>query len=101
MIEFIVSSISEKPLTVSVTEEIIPGEMIEISISTDKKESIRMEIMNANNEIIENSLNCTVTKDLKCQAFWIVPKDVIPGTYTIKAMDSTNEDTATFLIKFN
>ncbi len=100
-IEFIVSSISEKPLTVSVTEEIIPGEMIEISVSTDKKESIRMEIMNGNNEIIENSLNCTVTKDLKCQAFWIVPKDAIPGTYTIKAMDSTNEDTVTFLVKFN
>jgi len=60
-----------------------------------------MKIINANNETIEDSLNCTVTKDLKCQTFWIVPKDIMPGTYTIKAMDSTNEDTATFLIKFN
>ena len=101
LIEFILSSISEKPLNITVTEEIIPGGMIEISISTDKKESIRMKIINANNETIEDSLNCTVTKDLKCQTFWIVPKDIMPGTYTIKAMDSTNEDTATFLIKFN
>jgi hypothetical protein len=60
-----------------------------------------MEIKNGNNEIIENSLTCTITKEMKCQTFWIVPKETIPGTYTVNVTNSIHEDSATFVVNTN
>ena len=51
------------------------------------------------NEIIEDSLTCTITKEMKCQTFWIVPKEAIPGTYTVRVTDSITSTETTFEIK--
>ena len=39
-------------------------------------------------------LMCNTTKEFKCETFWSTPKNIIPGTYTIKAYDaiSSNEN---------
>jgi hypothetical protein len=60
-----------------------------------------MKIMDANNEIIEESLTCTVTKEMKCQTFWIVPKETIPGTYTISVTNNIHEDSTIFVVNSN
>jgi hypothetical protein len=41
-------------------------------------------------------LTCITTKEFKCESFWSVPKDTIPGEYTIKAFDTTASAETTF-----
>ena len=100
-IDIDIKSPVDKKMTVSVTENIDQGEIIEIIVFASDQNTIRMQIMNANNEIIEDSLTCTITKEMKCQTFWIVPKEAIPGTYTVSATNSIHEDSATFVINMN
>jgi len=100
-IDIDIKSPVDKKMTVSVTENIDQGEIIEIIVFASDQNTIRMQIMNANNEIIEDSLTCTITKEMKCQTFWIVPKEVIPGTYTVSATNSIHEDSATFVVNVN
>ena len=37
-------------------------------------------------------------KEFKCETFWLIPKDTIPGTYTIKAYDAISSSETTFEI---
>ena len=39
---------------------------------------------------------CNTTKEFKCETFWSIPKDTIPGTYTIKAYDAISSSETTF-----
>ena len=43
-------------------------------------------------------LGCTTTKEFVCETFWSVPKNTIPGTYTIKAYDAISSSETTFEI---
>ena len=43
-------------------------------------------------------LTCNTTKEFKCETFWSIPKDTIPGTYTIKAYDAISSSETTFEI---
>ena len=43
-------------------------------------------------------LTCNTTKEFKCETFWNIPKDTIPGTYTIKAYDTISSTQSTFEI---
>jgi hypothetical protein len=74
------------------------GKNVKITISASHKTSIIIEITNEQNEIM-NTLNCNTTKEFKCQTFWSVPRDTIPGEYTIRAFDSISESQVKFLLK--
>ena len=68
-----------------------------MSITASKKTSIVIEIIDIDGEKVA-ALSCTTTKEFICQPFWNVPKDTIPGTYTVKAFDSTTSAEATFQV---
>ena len=47
-----------------------------------------MNIVDGNGNLIGDSSTCTPTADFKCEILWTIPKDTIPGTYTIRVNDS-------------
>ena len=96
-IEFSVSPVIVKGMTVKATEEVKVGNLLEIDILTSHKTSIIIKISDMNENIVQK-MTCNTTKEFKCETFWSVPKDTIPGTYTIKAYDSINSDETTFEI---
>jgi hypothetical protein len=96
-IEFSVFPIIVKGMTVKATEEVKVGNLLEIDILTSHKTSIIIEISDMNENIVQK-MTCNTTKEFKCETFWSVPKDTIPGTYTIKAYDPINSDETTFEI---
>jgi hypothetical protein len=96
-IEFNVLSSTGEGMTVKADKEIIIGEILEISIVASHKTSIIIEISNIDGGKVQE-LSCTTTKEFKCETFWSIPKNTIPGTYMIKAHDSISSGETTFEI---
>jgi hypothetical protein len=94
-VEFTVLSSTEEGMILKVSEEITAGKILEMSIVASKKTSIIIEIIDIEGNKIQE-LKCNTTKEFKCQPFWNVPKNTIPGTYIIKAYDSISSTEATF-----
>ncbi|MDB2445908.1 biofilm-associated protein [Nitrosopumilus sp.] len=102
IIEFKVISKDSKRIGIIVTEDIdIPGfgKNIKISIAANQKTSITMNIVDGNGNLIGDSSTCTPTADFKCEILWTIPKDTIPGTYTIRVNDSIIIEEVDFEIK--
>ena len=100
-IEFSVFSLSNKGIIVKASEgEKISGygQNVKISITASHKTSIIIEIIDEQNQLV-NQLNCNTTKEFKCETFWSVPKDALPGEYIIRAYDSVNSAETIFLLK--
>ena len=87
-------------MTVKTAEEIKQGELLKISIIASHKTSVIIEITDMDGGVISD-LGCTTTKEFVCETFWSVPKDTIPGTYTIKVNDAISSNETTFEIKMN
>ena len=96
-IEFNVLSSTGEGMTVKADKEIMIGEILEISIVASHKTSIIIEISNIDGDKVQE-LSCTTTKEFKCETFWSIPKNTIPGTYMIKAHDSISSGETTFEI---
>jgi hypothetical protein len=94
-VEFTVLSSTEEGMILKVSEEVTAGKILEMSIVASKKTSIIIEIIDIEGNKIQE-LKCNTTKEFKCQPFWNVPKNTIPGTYIIKAYDSISSTEATF-----
>ena len=97
--EFQVNTLITKGLGVKIGETTsIPGigTNVKIMIQSTYKSSIQIEIINSNQMVIDN-LNCNTTSEFKCEIFWTIPQDIIPGTYTVKA-DNVLDSTETQLI---
>ena len=84
-------------MKLKIAEEITVGDLFKIQITTSKKTSIIIEIFDMEENQVQK-LTCITTKEFKCESFWSIPKDTIPGTYTIKAHDTINSTEATFEI---
>ena len=96
-IEFNVLSSTGEGMTVKADKEIMIGEILEISIVASHKTSIIIEISNIDGDKVQE-LSCTTTKEFKCETFWSIPKNTIPGAYMIKAHDSISSGETTFEI---
>ncbi|RZD39076.1 MAG: biofilm-associated protein [Thaumarchaeota archaeon] len=96
-LEFNVFSIISEGMELKVTEEIEIGDLLKMEITASKKTSIIIEITDIDGNKIQE-ITCITTKEFKCESFWSIPKYTIPGTYTIKAYDSTSSTEATFEI---
>jgi len=70
-----------------------------MSITTTQKIGITIEIENQKGQVIDNTLTCTTTADFRCEVLWLIPKDTIPGTYTITVNNGINTEQTTFEIK--
>ena len=87
-------------MTVKTAEEVKLGELLKISIIASHKTSIIIKITDMDGEDMAD-LGCTTTKEFVCETFWSVPKNTIPGTYTIKVNDAISSNETTFEIKMN
>ena len=99
-VEFNVFSTILEGMTVKTAEEVKLGELLKISIIASHKTSVIIEITDMDGEVMSD-LGCTTTKEFVCETFWAVPKDAIPGTYTIKVNDAISSNETTFEIKMN
>jgi hypothetical protein len=101
-IQFDVVSINSEKIGITVTDDIdIPGfgKNIKISIAANQKTSILMTVMDQNGNQIGDNNTCTPTADFKCEILWTIPKDTIPGTYTVRVNDSITIEEFDFEIK--
>ena len=57
-----------------------------------------MQIIDKNQIVLDN-LNCNTTSEFKCEIFWTIPQDTIPGTYTVKADNVLDSAEAQLIIK--
>jgi len=96
-LEFQVLSVTEEGMSLKATKQVIAGDILEMSIVASKKTSIKIEIIDMEGNQIQE-LTCSTTKEFKCQPFWSIPKNTIPGTYTIKAYDTISSTETTFKI---
>jgi hypothetical protein len=96
-VEFNVFSATEEGMTVKASEEVPIGDLLKMWISASHKTSIIIEITDNEGDRIQE-LTCNTTKEFKCETFWSIPKDTIPGTYTIKAYDAISSSETTFEI---
>jgi len=96
-LEFNVFSATEQGMNIKTAKKSKAGELHEINITASHKTSIIIEIKNMDGEKVQE-MTCNTTKEFKCETFWSIPKDTIPGTYTIKAYDAINSNETTFTI---
>ena len=102
IIEFNVISEKGQGLTVTIEDDVvIPGfgKTLKFSITADQKSSISMKVSNTNGEQLGDTSNCVPTAEFKCEILWTIPKDTIPGTYTVRVTDSITSTETTFEIK--
>ena len=101
-IEFNVISEKGSGLTITIDDDVvIPGfgKTLKFSITADQKSSISMKVSNTNGEQLGDTSNCVPTAEFKCEILWTIPKDTIPGTYTVRVTDSITSTETTFEIK--
>jgi len=94
-VEFDVFSAMDGGMDLKVTKEVKIGNLLEIQITASHKTSIIIEITDEDGKQVQK-LTCITTKEFKCESFWSIPKDTIPGTYTIKVYDTVNSTETTF-----
>jgi len=75
------------------------GKTMKIEIQTTHKSGIVLQIVNQNGVIIEDSLNCNTTAEFNCETYWTIPKDMLPGTYTLIADDNRNKTETQFIVE--
>jgi uncharacterized protein YfaS (alpha-2-macroglobulin family) len=102
IIEFNVSSPLDDGMMIKIEENPdVPGigKYIKIGITTTQKTGISIEIINQKGQVVDDTLTCTTTADFRCEILWSIPKDTLPGTYTVKVHDTMNTKETTFEIK--
>ena len=100
-VKFEVVSISQDGISIkAVKEKGKPGYQpnVKISIISSQKVPMFIEIINEQNELVEK-MKCNTTKEFKCETFWSISKDTLPGMYTIKVYDPTNSSQIAFLLE--
>lgn len=98
VIEFNVFSNIKEGIELMITEDLEIagfGTNMKLSITASHKTSIIAEILNEQNQLVDK-LTCNTTSEFKCELIWTVTKDILPGTYTVKAYDAISEVQKTF-----
>jgi hypothetical protein len=96
-LEFNVLSATEAGMNIRSNEKVLVGDLLKMWITASHKTSIVIEITDIEGNAIQE-LTCNTTKEFKCETFWSIPKDTIPGTYNIKAYDAISSNETTFEI---
>ena len=100
-VQFEVVSTGQDEISIkAVKEKGKPGYQpnVKISIISSQKVPMFIEIINEQNELVEK-MKCNPTKEFKCETFWSISKDTLPGMYTIKVYDPTNSSQIAFLLE--
>ena len=100
-VQFEVVSTAQDGISIkAVKEKGKPGYQpnVKISIISSQKVPMFIEIINEQNELVEK-MKCNTTKEFKCETFWSISKDTLPGMYTIKVYDPINSSQIAFLLE--
>ena len=100
--EFNVVSTSNTKTIITVEDNVdIPGfgKNIKIGITLQQKTTVMINVLDQNRNIIGDTTSCTPTADFKCEVLWTIPKDTIPGTYTIRVDNSITQEEIEFEVK--
>ncbi|MBS3926861.1 MAG: biofilm-associated protein [Nitrosarchaeum sp.] len=99
-IEIEVITSKEEGLTVTVEQGIeISGFGKSLNFKViNAEQTVKMVIQDSNGKIID-TLTFPSNKAGEIKQPWFIPKDMVPGTYTIKVTDARNTDETTFTIK--
>jgi hypothetical protein len=90
-VEFEVISGDQDSIVINIGQTISSpgfGDIMNIGISVSQKSSVNLTIINSNDEQVGDTLSCVPTADFKCEILWIIPEDIMAGTYTIRVSDS-------------
>jgi hypothetical protein len=97
-VEFNVFSTISEGMELKVVEEAKMGDLLKMQITASSKTNIMIEIIDVEGYKVQE-ITCVTTEKFRCESFWSIPKDIVPGTYTIKAYDSMSSTEATIDIK--
>ena len=89
--EFEVVSFDEEKIIINIGQTIVNpgfGDIMSIGITVSQKSSVNLVIVDSNDQQIGETLSCVPTADFKCEILWIIPEDIMAGTYTIRVSDS-------------
>ena len=89
--EFEVVSFNQDSIVISIGQTISNpgfGDIMNIGIAVNQKSAVNLKIFDSNDQQIGDTLSCVPTADFKCEILWTIPKDIMPGTYTISVSDS-------------
>ena len=98
ILEFNVFSTISEGMELKVVEEAKIGDLLKMQITASKKTSIIIEITDMEGYKVQE-ITCITTAEFRCESFWSIPKDTVPGTYTIKAYDTISSTETTVDIK--
>jgi uncharacterized protein YfaS (alpha-2-macroglobulin family) len=96
-VEIEVLAAMKEGMMVSITDGVeIPGmgKIIQIKV-IGAKQTVKIEIINEDGKILE-TLSVVASDQGEIDQPWIIPKDTVPGTYTIKIQDAFNSVESTF-----
>ena len=99
-IEFEVLAVTTEGMVISVTEGQFMGgigESINIQVF-GAKHTVIIEIVDKDDEVIE-ILEFPATDTGEVNQPWIIPNDIEPGTYTVKAEDAFNSAETTYTLR--
>jgi hypothetical protein len=102
IVDFEVFSVIKEGMIIEVSQGTeIPGygKTMKIEIQTTHKASILVKIFNQNGDVIEKGLSCNTTAEFNCETYWNIPKNILPGIYTVIADDNRNKSETQFTIE--
>ena len=89
--EFEVVSFDQNGIVISIGQTISNpgfGDIMNIGITVSQKSSVNLVVIDSNDKQIGDTLSCVPTAGFKCEILWIIPEDIMAGTYTIRVSDS-------------
>ena len=98
ILEFNVFSTISEGMELKVVEEAKIGDLLKMQITASNKTSIIIQITDMEGYKVQE-ITCITTAEFRCESFWSIPKDTVPGTYTIKAYDTISSTETTVDIK--
>jgi len=98
ILEFNVFSTVSEGMELKVVKEAKIGDLLKMQITASNKTSIIIQITDMEGYKVQE-ITCITTAEFRCESFWSIPKDTVPGTYTIKAYDTISSTETTVDIK--
>ncbi len=102
IVDIEVTAVKQEGMIINVNEgNEIPGigKIINIMIDgANPRATVLIEIITEEEEIIDDTLKCVATDQASCEIPWTVSKDILPGTYIVKAKDGYDSAETTFVV---
>ena len=98
-IDIEVLSILDEGIMVNIENDPAVSGLIKIKVEgASPKSSVVIAISDENGDIIDDSLKCNATSESRCEIPWMITKNLLVGTYTVKVTDNVGSAETTFVV---